>query len=213
MLYGLVPALALYFATLTSRKKEAIWLVMLVISTLVSAVVGQMVSGMTLVIRENVVPSILGWVFPMEFFAGIFSGFIILFTWVQGKSLVSKPSPANYTKMFVLGALFVVAAFALIGLALGFSGGAKISAWVIIASYALKAAAEVMIIPNALALMHDVAGAEEKSLVMAIWYLGAGLGVNMAKMLGLSMGSSPASQGAFSFGRRPPLGSLPLPYG
>lgn len=197
VLYGLVPACALYFATLTSRKKEAIWLVMLVISTLLSAVVGQMVSGMTLVIRENVVPSILGWAFPMEFFAGIFSGFIILFTWVQGKSLVSKPSPANYTKMFVLGALFVVAAFALIGLALGFSGGAKISAWVIIASYALKAAAEVMIIPNALALMHDVAGAEEKSLVMAIWYLGAGLGVNMAKMLGLSMGSSPASQGAF----------------
>ena len=62
---------------------------------------------------------------------------------------------------------------------------------------AAKAAAEVLIIPTALALMHDVSVAEEKSLTMAIWYLGAGLGVNMAKMLGLSMGSGPADQGAF----------------
>jgi len=196
-LYGLVPVSALYYAMRGDRKKEAVWLVMLIISTLVSVVVGQMVSGMILVIKENVDPTIFGWSFPVEYFAGIFSGFIILFSWVFGKMQGARADTVNYRHSFTVGAVFVAIAIGIIGLALELSGGAKISAWVIIGSYAFKAAAEVLIIPTALALMHDVSAAEEKSLTMAIWYLGAGLGVNMAKMLGLSMGSGPSDQGAF----------------
>ena len=196
-LYGLIPVFAFYYAMRGDRKKEAVWLVMLIISTLVSVVVGQMVSGMILVIKENVDPAIFGWVFPVEYFAGIFSGFIILLSWIFGTMQGARADTVNYRHSFTVGAVFVAIAIGIIGLALELSGGAKISAWVIIGSYAFKAAAEVLIIPTALALMHDVSVAEEKSLTMAIWYLGAGLGVNMAKMLGLSMGSGPADQGAF----------------
>ena len=103
----------------------------------------------------------------------------------------------NYGNVFTIGASCIAIALGVIGFALSASGGAKISAWVIITSYVFKAAAEALIIPLALSLMHDVSTEDDKSLTMAIWFLGAGLGVNMAKMLGLSMGKEAHELGAF----------------
>lgn len=58
-LYALIPASALLLALRADRNKHAIWMVMLTISTSISAVVGQMVSGLTLVIKGHVEPAVL----------------------------------------------------------------------------------------------------------------------------------------------------------
>ena len=108
-----------------------------------------------------------------------------------------KADILNYGNVFTIGASCIAIALGIIGFALSASGGEKISAWVIISSYVFKAAAEALIIPLALSLMHDVSTEDDKSLTMAIWFLGAGLGVNMAKMLGLSMGTEALDLGAF----------------
>jgi len=196
-LYALIPCAALYFGFQKGKQRQAIWMVMLLISTLVSAVIGQMISGLTLVIKDNVALSVFGWSFPVEYFAGFFSGFIILFSLINGNLKEGKASFINYTNAFTFGTAGFALALAIIGLAFMVSGGAKISAWVIIISYALKAASEVLIVPTALALMHDVSSEKNKSVTMAIWFLGAGLGVNMAKMLGISMDKVPMGLGQF----------------
>ena len=196
-LYALIPVSALLLAMRAGREKPAVWMVMLAISTSISAVVGQMVSGLTLVIKGHVEPAVFGWTFPIEFFPGIFSGFIILFAFMISKIPGKKADILNYGNVFTIGASCIAIALGIIGFALSASGDAKISAWVIISSYVFKAAAEALIIPLALSLMHDVSTEDDKSLTMAIWFLGAGLGVNMAKMLGLSMGTEALELGAF----------------
>lgn len=196
-LYALIPLAAIVFAMRAKMKKQAVWLAMLSLSTSISAVVGQMVSGLTLVIKDHVDSSVFGWAFPTEFFPGIFSGFIILFALLIGKLTGKKAGVLHYDKVFTIGVSLVALALAIIGFALSHSGDAKIPAWVIIISYAFKAAAEALIIPLALSLMHDISTKEDKSLTMAIWFLGAGLGVNMAKMLGIAMGKGALELGTF----------------
>lgn len=196
-LYALIPISALLLALRATTRKQAVWMVMLAISTSVSVVVGQMVSGLTLVIKGHVEPAVFGWTFPIELFPGMFSGFIILFTLLISGITKKKPDILNYGNVFTIGVVCIAVALGIIGISLSAAGGAKVSAWAIIASYVFKAAAEALIIPLALSLMHDVSTEDDKSLTMAIWFLGAGLGVNMAKMLGLSMGQSAPELGAF----------------
>jgi len=197
MLYALIPTSALFLAIRGDTKKQAVWMVMLTVSTSVSAVVGQMVSGLTLVIKGHVEPTVFGYEFPIELFPGIFSGFIVLFALIISTVTAKKADILHYGNVFTIGASCIAIALAVIGFALSASGGAKISAWVIITSYVFKAAAEALIIPLALSLMHDISTEDDKSLTMAIWFLGAGLGVNMAKMLGLSMGTEAHELGEF----------------
>lgn len=196
-LYALIPVSALVLALRARTKRQSVWMVMLAISTSVSAVVGQMVSGLTLVIKSHVEPEVFGWTFPVELFPGIFSGFIILFALMISKFNGKRADILNYGNVFTIGVACIAVALGIIGFALSAAGGAKVSAWAIIASYVFKAAAEALVIPLALSLMHDVSTEDDKSLTMAIWFLGAGLGVNMSKMLGLSMGKGALELGAF----------------
>jgi dipeptide/tripeptide permease len=196
-LYALLPAATCYYAVKSDGRKKALWLTMLIVSTVVSAIVGQMVSGLTLVIRDYVNPTLMGFAFPAEYFAGAFSGFIILFALILGKRSEGNDRGKKHGYAFSLGALCIAISLGIIGFALAFSDGAKMSAWVMLGAYAFKAVAEILIIPEGLSLMHDISAKEDKSLNMAIWYLGAGLGVNLAKMLGLSMGDGWVAQSFF----------------
>ena len=56
--------------------------------------------------------------------------------------------------------------------------------------------------------MHDVARNGEKSLTMSIWLLGAGLGVNVSKMLSLSMGETASELGRFFMWESASIGVL-----
>jgi len=196
-LYALLPAVTCYYAARSDGRKKALWLTMLIISTVVSAIVGQMVSGLTLVIRDNVDQKLLGVAFPAEYFAGAFSGFIILFSLFMGRRSERRAQSKKQGYAFSLGMLCMAVSLGIIGFSLAFSGGVKMSAWIMLGAYAFKAAAEIFIIPEGLSLMHDISTEEDKTLNIAIWYLGAGLGVNLAKMLGLSMGDGWVEQSSF----------------
>jgi dipeptide/tripeptide permease len=198
--YALIPVSALYFFARPGSEKWVVWIVMLLISTLVSAVVGQMTSGLTLVIKEHVTSAMFGWSFPAEYFAGIFGGFIIFFSLLLARLKKSKKELINYRNAFPLGFAGFALAMAVIGVALSIAHGSKVSAWFILGAYALKALAEVLIVPTALALMHDVSSKDETAFSMSIWLLGAGLGVNLSKMLGLSMGKGTDEIGGFLIG-------------
>lgn len=197
LLYALLPAATCYYALRSDGRKKSLWLTMLIVSTVVSAIVGQMVSGLTLVIRDNVDQTLMGFAFPVEYFVAAFSGFIILFSLVMGKRSEGNVHRRKHGYAFSLGVLCIAISLGIIGFALAFSGGAKMSAWIMLVAYAFKAVAEILIIPEGLSLMHDISTPEDKTLNIAIWYLGAGLGVNLAKMLGLSMGAGRLEQSSF----------------
>jgi len=195
-LFGCIPVSALIFAFRKDMQRQAVWMVMLTISMIISAVVAQITSGLTLVIKDHVDLAVFGKALPPEVFAGMFGGFIIIFTLLADRARKTQAALFGYQNVFVLGVLCLSLAMAIIGGGFYLSVG-KLSAWVIIIAYALKACAEVLVVPSALALMHDVSRDGEKSLTMSIWLLGAGLGVNISKMLSLSMGVTAPELGRF----------------
>ena len=208
-LFCCIPASAIFFAFRKDMQRQAIWMVMLTISTIISAVVAQITSGLTLVIKDHVELTVFGAVIPPEVFAGMFGGFIVIFTLLADRLRKTRVSLFGYHNVFVLGVMCLALAMAIIGGGFATSVG-KLSAWIIIIAYAFKACAEVLVVPSALALMHDVSRNGEKSLTMSIWLLGAGLGVNVSKMLSLSMGETAAELGRFFMWESASIGVLML---
>jgi len=206
-IFGCIPASALIFAFQKDMQRPAVWMVMLTISTIISAVVAQITSGLTLVIKDHVELTVLGRSIPPEVFTGMFGGFIIIFTLLADRVRKAQTSLFSYQNVFVLGMLCLGLAMAIIGGGFALSVG-KLSAGVIITAYAFKACAEVLVVPSALALMHDVSRDGEKSLTMSIWLLGAGLGVNVSKMLSLSMGATAPELGRFFMRESASIGIL-----
>lgn len=202
-----IPGSALIFAFRNDMQRQAIWMLMLTISTIISAVVAQITSGLTLVIKDHVELTVFGAALPPEVFAGMFGGFIVIFTLLANRVRNTRAFLFGYHNVFVLGVLCLALAMAIIGGGFALSVG-KLSAWVIITAYAFKACAEVLVVPSALALMHDVARNGEKSLTMSIWLLGAGLGVNVSKMLSLSMGETASELGRFFMWESASIGVL-----
>ena len=207
--FGCIPASAMIFAFQKDMQRQAVWMVMLTISTIISAVVAQITSGLTLVIKDHVELAVFGISLPPEVFAGMFCGFIIIFTLLADRVRKTQVRLFGYRYVFVLGVLCLVLAMAIIGGGFALTVG-KLSAWAIITAYAFKACAEVLVVPSALALMHDVSKDSDKSLTMSIWLLGAGLGTNVSKMLSLSMGATAPELGRFFMLESASIGVLML---
>lgn len=160
---------------------------LLVISTLLSAVIGQIFSGLKPVVRDHVGSSLLGLRFIPEYFDAAFSAFIVLITLV----LIYFEGLAERVRfmagVFAVGTSLLACALGCIAWACASSQSGVISPTWILLAYFIKAFAEVLLIPAGIATLHGISKGGDRVLNTSFWYLGAGLGMNLSKILGLSM--------------------------
>lgn len=166
---------------------SAVVVSLLVISTLLSAVIGQIFSGLKPIIRDHVNLSLLGLQFTPEYFDAAFSAFIVLITLVLLYFDGLAERVRSQAGVFAVGTSLLACALGCIAWACAASESGVISpSWILLA-YFIKAFAEVLLIPAGIATLHGISKGSDRVLNTSFWLLGAGLGTNLSKLLGLSM--------------------------
>jgi len=115
-------------------------------------------------------------------FLSYFSGFIILLGFVE--HYIGKGSVFLKSKhIFYLGLLFAATGLGIIGISSLIADEQKIQPTVILIAYFLIALGEITIIPKAQSLMNDISNTENKIFTMSIWFVGAGIGATLSKLV------------------------------
>ena len=181
-LYILIPVGVVYAWCNTRFERLSVIGLMFLISVVISAILTQMYTFLIHFIKNFVNLSLFGFSIHETDFLSYFSGFIILLGFVE--HYIGKGSVFLKSKhIFYLGLLFAATGLGIIGISSLIADEQKIQPTVILIAYFLIALGEITIIPKAQSLMNDISNTENKIFTMSIWFVGAGIGATLSKLV------------------------------
>lgn len=160
------------------RKRIIVIAVLFLASTLFWSVFEQAGSTLNLFAARSTATTIFGWQYPPSWFQAVNGFFIVslapVFAWLWIKMGPRDPSsPAKFSLALIqVGLGFVI----MVGGALLAAGGARVSAWWLIATYLLHTTGELCLSPVGLSAFTKLAPARVAGFMMGVWFLSISLG-------------------------------------